>query len=280
MLTDPRIGLRIALLICAVAGLWLLGRLFASEALWETLWPVLGYGTHAITLLSIFAVVTTPFVALLFYRYARVKADLLAGRNVIARWTVDPASFKKFSPVAAARHLAEKRGALYLIFVFVFVIFGAIALMDPEVALPMLAAGVALALIVTIAFWFGNRIRKRHLQMRSGEIIVGTEGVLVNDVLHVWSAFLSWLVGAEIEKGPPPILTITYGFWGRYGPQFVGVMLPIGPGQMDLARAVKAELEQALGKRRTGRRGQKSSRAHSRSPRATGPHAGVAREDT
>jgi hypothetical protein len=261
-------------LICAAAGLWLLGQLFAGEALWETLWPVLGYGTHAITLLSIFAVVTCPFVALLFYRYARVKADLVAGRNVIARWTVDRASFKKFSPVAEARDLAEKRGALYLIFFFVFVIFGAVALMDPEVALPILAAAVALALIVTMAFWFGNRIRKRHLQMRSGEIIVGTDGLLVNDVLHVWSAFLSWLVGADVEKGPPPILTITYGFWGRYGPQFVGVMLPIGPGQMDLALAVKERLQQALGKRGAERRRERKAHARSNSPLSTGPHGG------
>jgi hypothetical protein len=201
-----------------------------------------------------------------------VKADLLVGRNVIARWTVDPASFKKFSPVAEARDRAEKRGALYLIFFFVFVIFGGIALMDPEVAFPMLATGAALALIVTIAFWFGNRIRKRHLQLRSGEIIVGTQGLLVNDVLHVWSVFLSWLVGAEIEKGPPPILTITYAFWGRYGPQYVGVMLPIGPGQMALARSVEERLQQALGKRGAERRRERTAHARSTSLRETGPH--------
>lgn len=280
MRSDPRIGLTVSLLICAAAALWLLVQGFASDAMWEALWPVLGYGTHVITLLSIFAVVTCPFVALLFHRYARVKADLLAKRNVIARWTVDPASFKKFSPIAEARDRAEKRGALYLIAFFVAVIFGAIALMDPEVAPLMLMSGAALMLVATIAFWFGNHIRKGHLQMRSGEIIIGTQGLLVNDVLHVWSVPLSWLADVKLEKGPPPILTITYVFWGRYGPQFVGVMLPIGSGQMDLALAVKEQLQQALGKRRTECRGQREAHAHSRSPRATGPHAGVAGKDT
>jgi hypothetical protein len=198
--------------------------------------------------LAIFAVLACPFVALLFYRYARVKADLLAGRNVIARWKVDPTSFKSFSAVAEARERTEKRGALYLVAFFVVAIFGAIALIDPEVAPLMSLSGAALMAIVTLAFWYGNRVRRSHSRMRSGEIVVGTEGLLVNDVLHVWSILLSWLVSAETEKGPPPILTITYGFWGRYGPQYVGVMLPIGPGQMELAQVVEDRLRQAVAK--------------------------------
>jgi hypothetical protein len=271
MQSDPRTGLAVSLLILAATILWLIAQWLASDWLWGALYPRLGYATHAITLLSIFAVVTCPFVALLFYRYAKVKADLLAGRNVIARWAVDPATFKKFSPVAEARDRAEKRGALYLIAIFVVVIFGAVALMDPEVAPLMLVAGVALMTVVTIAFWFGNRIRKSHLQMRSGEIIVGTDGLLVNDVLHVWSVPLSWLADVEMEKGPPPILTITYAFWGRYGPQFVGVMLPIGPGQMELAVSVKERLQQALSKRRNAH-GRKSS-AGPQQVRCPDPHS-------
>lgn len=261
MQSDPRIGLGLSLLICGAAALWLLAQWVASDAVWDMLWPVLGYGVHAITFLAIFAVIACPLVALLFYRYSRVKADLLAGRNVIARWTVDPASFKSFRAVAEARDRAEKRGALYVILFFIVLIFGGIALIDLQVAPFMLAAGAVMALLAAIAFWLSNRVRKRHLQMRSGEIIVGTEGLLVNDVLHVWSAFLSWLVGAEIEKAPRPILTITYAFWGRYGPQFVGVMLPIGPGQMDLALAVEARLRQAIDKAPPKRRDRKTARA-------------------
>jgi len=269
MRSDPRIGLTVSLLISAAAAVWLLGQWIASEALWA----ILGDTSHAITFLAIFAVVACPFVALLFYRYASVKADLLAGRNVIARWKVDPAGFTSFSAVAEARDRAEKRGALYLMFFFIALIFGAIALLDREAAAAMLTAGAALALLVTIAFWLSNRVRKSHLQMRSGEIVVGTQGLLVNDVLHVWSAFLSWLVDAEVEKGPPPILTITYVVWGQYGPQFVGVMLPIAPGHMDLALAVEARLRQAIGKQPPGRHGRKTARAHSTSARTDGLHA-------
>jgi len=234
----------VSVLIGAGAIVWLLGQwLFAAE-----LWTNLGDATHAVTFLAMFAVVACPFVALLFYRYARVKADLLAGRNVIAQWKVDPASFKSFSAVAEARDRAEKRGALFLIFFFIAIIFGAIAMLDREAAPAMLMAGAGMGAVTAIAFWLSNRVRKSHLELRSGEIIVGTQGLLVNDVLHVWSGFLSWLVDVGLEKGPPRILTITYAFWGRYGPQFVSVMLPVPPDQIDLAVKVKERLGTALGK--------------------------------
>jgi hypothetical protein len=238
MRSDPRVGLPISLVIAGAAAPWLLGQWFASDALFD----VFGNGAHAITFLSIFVVLAGGAVALLFRRYARVKAGLLAGRDVIARWAVDAGSFNSFGAVAEARDRAEKRSALYLVFFFVVLIFGAFAAYDTETAPQMLAAGAALGVVVTIAFWLGNRIRKSHLEMRSGEIIVGTKGLLINDVLHVWSTPLSWLSEIEIEEGPPQALTITYGYVTRYGPQYVSVMLPVPPGRMDLAREVELRL--------------------------------------
>lgn len=265
MRTDPRIGLTISLLICAVAGLWLLAQSFASGTIWEALWPVVGFRTHVLAFLALFALVACPFIALLFYRYLRVKADLLAGRNVIARWTADPASLEEFSSVTEAYERAEKRRALYVTFFFIVLLF-AVALLDPEVAVPILLAAAALAMVMMIASWFGNRIRKSQSQMPLSEIIIGTEGLFVDDVLHVWSTFVSWLVAAEIEKGPPPVLTITYAFcWGRYGPQSVSVIIPIGPDNWDLAVAVEQRLQQALYKRSaSARRGRGTAHTHSK----------------
>jgi hypothetical protein len=40
--------------------LWLLGQWIASEAIWNALFPFIGYGTHAITLLAIFLLVAAP----------------------------------------------------------------------------------------------------------------------------------------------------------------------------------------------------------------------------
>ena len=171
--------------------------------------------------------------------------DLLAGHNVIARWHVDPKLFRTFSTAEASRDLGEKRSALNLILIFMALIFGAFALFDPEAAGGMSAIGVIAALAILIAFWLGNRVARKHAQLRSGAIIVGRRGLLANDVLHVWGTFLSWLTEVSLHPGPHPALTISYSFLARYGPQMVTVTLPFSAGQLDLALEVKRQLDGA-----------------------------------
>jgi hypothetical protein len=184
-----------------------------------------------------------------------VKADLLADRNVVARWTVDPVAFKAVSKTAEARDLAEKRGALYLILLVVAIAFGAFALFDPEVAPYMLATAAIVIAAVTVAFWFGNRVQRSHLELRSGEVVVGTEGLLVNDVLHVWRTPLSWLAGVAVEKAPHPCLTITYAYLTRVGAQFQSVMLPLPGGREEqIASKVERALAPAAGRRKSRKR--------------------------
>jgi hypothetical protein len=130
MRSDPRVGAMVSLGLAGIAALWLLAQVVASDALFD----VLGSNVHPITFLSIFVLVSGLAVALLFRSYGRVKADLLAGRNVLARWTVDPATFKTVGAAAEERERGEKRGALYLIFFFVAVIFGGFVLYDPASA--------------------------------------------------------------------------------------------------------------------------------------------------
>jgi hypothetical protein len=265
MLSDPRIGYFGSLGIAAVALLWLIAQWLASDAIWHALWPFLGYGTHAVTLLSIFLLLAAPLVSLLFRRYARVKSDLMAGRDVIARWTVDPKLFQTFGTVAEARDRNEKRGALYVILVFILVIFGLFALYDPEFAPQMLIAGGAIALVMTVAFWLSNRVRKQHLKMRSGEIIVGPQGLLVNDVLHVWATPLSWLSRVDLEQGPPVVMTITYAIVGRSGTQHIGVMLPVPPEATQQAEEVRRRLSPHFDDR--AHRGRRVTKKHNRTSR-------------
>ncbi|MDP1732504.1 MAG: hypothetical protein Q8L54_15295 [Devosia sp.] len=244
MRSDPRIGLTVSLAVAAAALLWLAARWLAADAIWNAL----GDTSHAVTLLCIFLLLTGLAVALLFHRFGRVRSDLLNGRNVFARWTVDPDAFKAYAGVAEARDRAEKRGTLMLMFFFIAVIFGGFALFNPEVALPMLTMAALLALLLTGAHFMGNRIRRRQLEPASGEIIVGTDGLLVNDVLHVWGVFLAWLSDVELESGTNPVLTITYAFLARYGPQYVTVMLPVPQGGIGVAEEVERRLRERLGR--------------------------------
>ncbi len=208
----------------------------------DALYKALGSGSFVISFLALIVLLTAAFTTLLFRRYARVKADLLADRDVIARWSVDPATFKQVATVAEASERSGKKTMLLITWGFIIAIFGFFALMDADVAPIMVAVGAALGLVVTVAFWLSNRARKSHLEMRSGAVIVGPRGVLNNDVLHVWGPPLSWLSDVKLEEGPPPApsaLTITYANAGRAGAQYVDVVLPVPPAALDAAREVE-----------------------------------------
>lgn len=268
MKSDPRIGLAVSLAVAAIALLWLLVTWLAADAIWT----VVGFGSHAITLLAIFLLLVGLAAALLFRRFWRVKSDLLSGRNVIARWVVDGDAFKAFASVAEPRERAEKRGALMLMGLFVAVIFGAFALFSPQIALPMLAMAALLVLILVAAYVMG----KRQPEHGSGEVIVGTDGALVSDVLHVWGAFPAWLADAELEPGPVPILTISYGALVRFGPRYVSVMMPVPLGKIGLAEEVERRLRHRVGKprRRAAKRVDPATGSRGHTHPKGGPAAG------
>jgi hypothetical protein len=239
MLSDPRIGLNVCYALAAAAGLWVLANVLAGDALYD----LIGDGVYPITMLAIFVGVSALAVGLLIFRsYARVKTDLLAGRGVIARWHADRDSFAAVGLISEAADRAEKRGALLLIFFFVAVIFGAFALFDPEAAPFMLAVGGAVVVMTTIAFVIGNRVRRKQLEFRNGDIIIGPDGLIVNDVLHMWGGFMASLDAAEVLAGPPEVLAIAYGTVTRAGRQVTRVLLPVPPAQRELAAEAAGQL--------------------------------------
>jgi hypothetical protein len=239
MRSDPRTGLIICYALAAAAGLWLLANILAADALFG----LLGSNVHPITFLAIFVGLTALVVGqLIFRRYARVKADLLGGRRVIARWRADRDSLHAVGLVSEAAEQADKRGALLLIFFFVAIIFGAFALFDSKVAPFMLSVAGVLIVIVAIAYVIGNRVRHKQLEFRNGDIIIGPDGLIVNDTLHVWGGFMSSLDAVELAAGPPDILVITYSTTTRTGRQVTNVLLPVPPAQRELAGGTARQL--------------------------------------
>ena len=246
MLNDPRFGLVGSLIVAGLGGLWFIALGLAGAAIWERL----GYSQHAITFFSIFLTPTGIAVSFLFRRYARVKADLIAGRDVLARWSVDPREFAAFGPRADARDHAEKRSALTFILVLLALAFGAFAIYDIEAAPMMLSIGSVVAFLIILAYLWSNRTRRKHLIFRTGEVIIGRRGLLVNGVLHVWGGLLSWLSAASLEDGKPPMLTITYAYLARYGAQYVNVLVPVPGDCIALAAEAARELNGSSGGRK------------------------------
>lgn len=248
MRSNPLIGAWISFGVAATAAVWLV----LQWVVRDDLFAALGYAMHAITLLAVFALIAGLAVALLFRRFARVRADLLAGRNVIARWTVAAAEFEAFAARAVAADRADKLGALALVVGLVLLIFGAFALFDPEAAPAMLGMAGVIALLMAGAYLLGGRVMRRQLEPASREVIVGTDGLMLNGVLHVWSAMLTWLAGVDLDQGPPATLEVSYAYLARFGPQYVTVMLPVPQSALPLARQVVEQLAPRRSRRSPG----------------------------
>lgn len=220
MTADPRVLLAIALITLVVAGLWLISAWVFADWLHQSI----GDLSFVLTLVALLAFFSAIVVSFIFYKLHVVKRDLSSGRNVIARWRISSADLDAFRKVALTEDDQEKRQALFTMFAFILVIFGAIAAFDQRVAAPMMITAVSLMLVLSIAYAVGKRITTSHLTMRSGEVIIGKEGVLVNDVLHVWAVPLSRLSDAGLAND---VMYVDYAYWGRSGPQCVTIRLPV-----------------------------------------------------
>lgn len=234
---DPCLGMVFSLGLAAASLVW-----FA--ALWiddAALFRLLRYGMHAVTLLSIFALIAGLAVAGLFLRFHHVRAELLSGRRLVGRWRVDAATFAHFAPKALEADRQDKRQALAAVAFFVIAIFGAFALFDREAAPAMLGFAAATLALMAAAYLFGQRVMRRQLEYRGGEAIVGERGLMFNGVLHVWGAPLSWLTGARVSRDGRA-LEVDYAFLSRLGAQGVAVLVPVPPEAQAEAEAAAERL--------------------------------------
>lgn len=248
MLGDPMKGYRIAILMLLVPVGWFAALYLGSDAIFARM----GMGMHPVTFLMIFMFLATLAAAGVFHRLATVKAELLAGNRVLARWSVDRATFERFVPLALADDRADKRQALVTVWFFLAVIFGGFAIYDPEVALPMMSVAAFVAAMVGLAFLIGQSVNARQMLWRDGVVIVGERGLLLNGVLHCWGIPFSWLSNAALDESKPD-LTVMYAYLSRYGPQFVTVTLPVSAATLDQARIAEHRLLALAGKVRRAR---------------------------
>lgn len=254
MLSDPRIGKIVSLLVVASAVGWFVALEVAADALYARL----DMSMHAITFLAIFLVLAGLATAALFSRYATVRSDLLAGRDVVAAWTVDRACKAAAMPAVLDEDRRDKRQVLLLIWGFVVVVFGAFALVDPEAAPGMIAVAVVVMAATGVAFLSSGRIARRQAEFRGGAVIVGRRGLLFDGVLHVWSLPIGRLMGAVYDE-PAGLFRLAYGWITRAGWQTVTVAIPVPPAAAEIARHGAVLLDEAGGRRtakpRSRRRG-------------------------
>lgn len=239
---DPHGARRIALIILLLPLAWFAGLWFASD----TIWSRLGMNMHAVTFFSMFVAVAATVAVLLFGRWVKIEDDLLAGRDVIARWQVDATSLAIVEQVTLAEESRDKATLIRIVLILVAIVFGGFIWFDPEAAPGMIGFGLAFAVVIWWAYRAGQARLEAQATMRSGEVIIGRHGLRYNGRLHVWGVPLSWLRGAAFETSPRS-LVVGYVFLTRMGMQSVGVRLPVPATALDEARKAEKALNALAG---------------------------------
>jgi hypothetical protein len=158
MLSDPRRGLFIALSVMAFCAMWFVVVTIHDAAIRDAL----GMNRHAITFGAIVLLIFAAVAALVFARFAAVRDELLAGRRVLGRWRVDPLTWAAVAPKALEADARDKRSALLVVLVFLFVGFGIVALIDQDAAPAMMTAALVIAGAIVAAFLVGRRTQRTH----------------------------------------------------------------------------------------------------------------------
>jgi hypothetical protein len=208
--TDPRVpdctagkGCKVfAVILCIGAALILLPFLYR-----------LGDNTLLLTLIGGF-IALCGFIGLAMFGGQAVRvADMLKGKNVLARWSCAPDEWQRFTTWAYATEKAQKR---VLLWVLTAVILGAgggfCLLMQDEAALWVLLflSGIVILtwLIVLMHRWLSCRRDSRG----PGEVVVGPSALYIDGSVHSWSMAGSRIESAQFATKPFPMLEIIYSY--------------------------------------------------------------------
>lgn len=224
--------------IAAIAAVWLGIFAFDGDALHD--W--LGDAAFAITFVAIFLALSAAIVAMLFRRFERVRSDLVEGRDVTAAWRVGPEDWRAFAEHAGEATRADHRATLSIILASAVVICGVLAAINPRDAAIFLWIGLGVAAIGCFGWLLGRRTMRDHLTFRTGEVILGPRGMLVNGVLHVWGYPGARLEDVRlVDDERPNRLAITYSWVARTGRQYHTAHAPV-PDEPGKAKIILGQI--------------------------------------
>ena len=242
MQNNERTGVWIGALI-ALAGLALI---FLPALLGADMMS-LGY---ALGFIGLFVLITGLITALVFWARARTMDRLLAGEEVLARWTYQ--EFEGQQQVETEyKRITDRNRTIYLVMVFWFVLIGGVFVGADYVRngeINGLFIGLffgCLLILGTVAF-LAPILWRRGASKASRQVIISRNGVVMNGALHSWKGPLERLVGVEYNQDPDgPALVFSIRYPSRVEPvtgSIETVIVPVPLGEQEAARRVLSSL--------------------------------------
>jgi len=201
-------------------------------------------GGFALSLVSFFFAISGVIVAIIFGSRAKALDGIVSGKDLLARWSVDPQTRKSAIELEFSEEKKAKAGLFLVVLVITVVIGLGFVLVDREAGPIVFLVLLCVLVLVGLVAWSTPRLRRHRSLRATGEILIAKDGAYVNGMFHTWRLLGAKLEQALYTEGTPPVLAITYSAPVRYGRQSYTFTVPVPVGEEEAARRVADQLNE------------------------------------
>ena len=217
---------------------WILMAVFIFLVFLPTIIGLDGFdGGFAISFVSVFLVIMSLIVILIYRSRAKQLDSILAGEGRIAVWKYSREEWERFTAI----DFEEEKKAKNFLFKLVSVICVIVGIILWIVIQDVLIMFISLCIIPVVAIpaFLAPRMRYKKLKNSEGKALISEKGVIVGKMFHLWvklGARLDQVVLVTDEH--PPILEFHYSMPTRTGRQEEVARVPVPYGQMEEAEHI------------------------------------------
>jgi len=204
---------------------------------------------YALGFFGLFLLISGLITALIFRARVRTMDRLLAGEEVLARWTYQEFEGQQQVETEYKRMIGRNR-SIYLVMVFWFVLIGGAFVVadyvrNEEVNGLFVGLMLGCLFIVSVVAFLAPIVWRRGASKASRQVIISRNGVVMNGALHSWKGPLERLVGVEYKDLDGPALVFSIRYPSRIEPvtgSIETVIVPVPLGEQEAARRVVSSL--------------------------------------
>lgn len=191
-------------------------------------------GGFAVSSLAL-AMVITGIVVILVYRSRAKQLDkILSGENVLAIWSYSADEWIRFVQADFEEEKKNKANLFFLVAGVSIIIAFLLILVTKDPVILVIIIGILV--IVAIPAFIAPRYRFRKLQYSRAEVRITENGVLVGNMLHLWTGIGTRLEHVELDSAvEPKILAFHYSMPTRNGRRKEIIRVPVPAGKWDEA---------------------------------------------
>jgi hypothetical protein len=196
-------------------------------------------GGCAVAFLSIFLMISSFAVALLFLTYARTMDEILGGKNLLAHWVYPADEARKSAEREFIDYKETNRGLLYVVGGFLVIAMVLMVIFGGEAGVTTAGILFIVLIIVAIVSVIAPRLEFKRALKASHEAYITDKGIIYEGSVYPFRSFLMKMDGVSYEKETakhPPMLVFSFiQLVGLYILRPFGISIPVPPGEEEHA---------------------------------------------